>query len=62
MRVSCRGKAEKKNYKFEFELFAEVVKEDSRWNTKGRNIILVLIKKDKEEEYWPRIMKEKVKN
>ena len=58
----CRGKAEKKNYHFEFELFAEVVKEDSRWNTKGRNIILVLFKKDKEEEYWPRITKEKIKN
>ena len=57
-----RGKAEKKNYQFELELFAEVVKEESRWNTKGRNIILVLFKKEKEEEYWPRITKEKIKN
>ena len=44
------------------EFFAEIEKEGSAWNTKGRNILLSLSKKDKDAEYWPRITKEKVKN
>ena len=36
--------------------------QESKWNTKGRNIIVNLSKKDKEAEYWPRITKEKAKN
>ena len=44
------------------ELFAEIDVEDSKWNTKGRNIILNLAKKQPEEDYWPRLQKEKVKN
>ena len=45
------------------ELFEKVIKEESKWNTKGRNVILNISKADKEqEEWWPRITKEKVKN
>ena len=44
------------------EFFAEIVKADSAWNTKGRNVIVTLSKKAKEEEYWPRLTKDKVKN
>ena len=44
------------------EFFAKIVKADSKWNTKGRNVIFSLAKEDKEAEYWPRITKEKVKN
>ena len=44
------------------EFFAEVVKDESKFNTKGRNPIITISKKDKEAEYWPRITKEKVKN
>lgn len=44
------------------EFFAEIVKEDSAWNTKGRNILISLAKKDQDAEYWPRLTKEKVKN
>ena len=47
-------------YGFEFELFGDVVKDESRWNTKGRNIIFNL--KKKEPESWTRITKEKTKN
>ena len=36
--------------------------EDSRWNTKGRNIILNIAKANTDAEYWPRLTKEKVKN
>lgn len=45
------------------EMFEPIVKEESKWNTKGRNILINISKKDKEqEEWWPRITKEKVKN
>jgi hypothetical protein len=43
-------------------LFAEVKKEDSKWNTKGRNVTFYLAKVDAEAEFWPRITKEKIKN
>ena len=50
-------------YGFTMEIFDKVVKEESKWNTKGRNVIINVSKKDKEqEEWWPRITKEKVKN
>lgn len=44
------------------ELFGELDKENSAWNTKGRNVIINLAKKDEEAEYWPRLTKAKVKN
>ena len=44
------------------DMFAELDKDESKWNTKGRSIQLSLIKKDQEAEYWPRLTKEKVKN
>ena len=43
-------------------LFAEVNMDESKWNTKGRNIILNIVKADKDAEYWPRLTKDKVKN
>jgi len=50
-------------YGFDMEMFEKVVKEESKWNTKGRNVVINVSKKDKEqEEWWPRITKEKVKN
>jgi hypothetical protein len=43
-------------YEFELELFKPVVKEESKWNTKGRNILINLSKKEKsDEEWWPRL-------
>lgn len=57
------GEALGKKYDADIELFADVVVSESGWNTKGRNIIMNISKKDKEaEEYWPRITKDKVKN
>ena len=47
------------------EMFEPIIKSESKWNTKGRNVILNLSKKDKEkdtDEWWPRLQKEKVKN
>ena len=50
-------------YGLELELFEPIVKDESKWNTKGRNVIMSISKKDKEqEEWWPRLTKEKGKN
>jgi len=44
-------------------MYEPIVKEESKWNLKGRNILCCISKKDKEqEEWWPRITKDKVKN
>ena len=61
--LSISGTSDKKNYEASFELFESVIVEESKWNTKGRYIILNIVKKDQDrDEYWPRITKEKVKN
>jgi len=50
-------------YSFDMTFFEPVIKSESKWNTKGRNVLLNISKKDKEqEEWWPRLTKEKVKN
>ena len=46
----------------DLEFFAEIVKAESAWNTKGRHIIVSLSKKDKDQEYWPRLLKATGKN
>ena len=47
---------------FTMEFFAAIDKEGSAWNTKGRNVLITLAKKDKDEEYWTRLTKDKIKN
>jgi hypothetical protein len=49
-------------YGFDLALFGAVSVEESKWNTKGRNIILNIVKANSEDAYWPRLTKEKVKN
>lgn len=44
------------------QLFDEVDVANSKWNTKGRNIILNIVKKDSDKDHWPRLTKEKIKN
>ena len=60
LKFDCTVKEQK--YAFTLDLYQEVINEESKWNLKGRNILLNIVKKDKEAEYWPRLMKEKVKN
>ena len=57
-RAESHGQA----YGFELTLFEGIVVEESRWNTKGRNIILNISKANKEAEYWPRLTRDKIKN
>ena len=62
LKFQCSANGQK--YSMELEVFEPIVKEESAWNVKGRNVIINLAKKDKSqtEEWWPRITKEKVKN
>ena len=34
----------------------------SKWNTKGRNIIMNIVKTNPDADYWIRLTKDKVKN
>ena len=50
-------------YHMNMKVFKPIVKDESRWNLKGRNVLLNVSKKDKEEEeWWPRLTHDKVKN
>lgn len=53
------SKVEPKTYEFDLELFAEV--EELKRNLTGKSLSLVLKKKEAQEDYWPRLTKEKVK-
>lgn len=59
-KVSFTGHSELKNvdYKVELELFAEIVPNESKINHTGKNIEMVLRKKELKEEFWPRLLKE----
>ena len=48
----------------ELPVYAAIVKAESAWNLKGRNVMVNVAKKDKtqKDQWWPRITKEKVKN
>ena len=45
LKFSC--KANGKSYAMELETFEAIVKEESAWNVKGRNVLINLSKKDK---------------
>ncbi|CAI2380211.1 unnamed protein product [Moneuplotes crassus] len=56
------GEVGPQKYAMEMDLYKEIILEESKWNLKGRNVILNIVKKDQEDEYWPRITKEKIKH
>ena len=62
LKFSCTANGQK--FAFDMEVYEPIVKEESAWNTKGRNVIINIAKKDKSqtEEWWPRLTKDKVKN
>jgi hypothetical protein len=53
------AKVEPKTYEFELDFFAEV--EEVKRTLTGKHLALVLQKKEAQEDYWPRLTKEKVK-
>ncbi|ORY22622.1 HSP20-like chaperone [Naematelia encephala] len=48
-----------KEYKFDLQLYEEIIPEETRKITTSRAIILVLRKKELKAEYWLRLTKEK---
>ena len=62
-RLKFSATANSDKYEFDLVVFEPIVQAESAWNTKGRNILINLAKKDgTQEEWWPRITKEKIRN
>ena len=61
-KLTFSGMVKDQKYEINIDLFKEVIIEDSKWNLKGRNVILNVVKKDQDEEYWTRLTKEKIKH
>jgi CS domain len=57
------GKSTTKNvtYGINFDFYEEIDPKESKINHTDRDIELVIRKKTTEEEYWPRLLKEKAK-
>lgn len=51
----------KKHYALDLDLFDEIDTENSHKHEAGNKILLVLRKKNHQDEYWPRLTKEKLK-
>jgi len=62
-KLTFQGKSSTKNvsYKADLEFFEEIDPKESKVNHTGRDIELVLRKKEHKEEFWPRLLKEKAK-
>merc|ERR1719416_116158 len=61
-KLTVTAETDNKSYALDLDLNQEIDKEASAWNVKGRNILLNIVKKDAEGEYWPRLTKEKTRN
>jgi prostaglandin-E synthase len=62
-KLSFSAESHGQKYGFDMELYKGVIKEESGWNTKGRNVSFRLAKTEEDqEEYWPRLTKDKIKN
>jgi len=59
--LTFAGKSNGKSYALDLEFFGEVEKEGSVWNVLPGSIQMKLSKKDKEAEFWPRLLKDKIK-
>jgi len=61
--ISFQAKAgsDAKEYAFKLDLYEPVVPEDSTKRLSDRHFVVVLRKKEKKIDYWPRLTKEKVK-
>lgn len=55
------SESKKANYHVRLEFFAAIDPSASKVHHSARDIELVLQKKDLNEEYWPRLLKEKAK-
>ncbi|KAI8998256.1 HSP20-like chaperone [Gaertneriomyces semiglobifer] len=55
------GKSRGGEYKFELEFYKEVDPEASKQSLTARALSFVITKKEKDQPYWPRLTKEKLK-
>ena len=55
------SETKKANYHVQMDLFKEIDPSKSKINHSPRDVEMVLQKKDLEEEYWPRLLKDKAK-
>lgn len=53
--------SDSKTYEGKIEFFEEINVEESKFTVLGLHAQYLLVKKDKEAEYWPRLTKEKGK-
>ncbi|KAF9786075.1 HSP20-like chaperone [Thelephora terrestris] len=53
---------EEKDYAFDMELFGEVIPEESKRHLNSRRFSVILRKKEKKLEYWPRLPKAEQKS
>ncbi len=60
-KFSFSGTSDGKLYTLNVELFKEIVPEECIKRNRGPTYECQLFKKEKEEHYWPRISKEKIK-
>ncbi|EPX70750.1 p23 Wos2 [Schizosaccharomyces octosporus yFS286] len=49
------------HYAVQIDFFKEIDTEKSKYSLTGRNIFFVLFKKELQEEFWPRLTKEKLR-
>ncbi|ODV96434.1 hypothetical protein PACTADRAFT_30721, partial [Pachysolen tannophilus NRRL Y-2460] len=49
------------DYHLNLEFYKEIDTENSQYHTTGSHVFFLLRKKEKEQEYWPRLIKEKSK-
>lgn len=48
-------------YELDLELFDKIEPENSHWNEAGNHITFIIRKAEPKAEYWPRLLKEKLK-
>ena len=62
-KLSFKGTSTSKKvtYAVDLEFFAEIDPKESKIQHSGRDVTLVLRKKELKEEFWPRLLKDKAK-
>jgi len=56
-----KSNADQKTYETTLNFFDEINKDESKFAVRGRGIEFVLIKQNKDKDYWPRLLKENKK-
>ena len=60
--INFKGTSDGKEYAFDFELFAAINTEESKWNKTGFHMLVVLQKKEADQPFWTRVTKSPAKN